>query len=52
MIYCYLRVSTDTQDVNAQKIGIQDFLKAKEMPGDVQWVMDEGISTRRPLRLA
>ncbi len=44
MIYCYLRVSTDTQDVNAQKIGIQDFLKAKEMPGDVQWIMDEGIS--------
>lgn len=44
MIYCYLRVSTDTQDVNAQKIGIQDFLKAKEMPGDIQWVMDEGIS--------
>lgn len=44
MIYCYLRVSTDMQDVNAQKVGILDFLKAKGMSGDVEWVMDEGVS--------
>lgn len=44
MIYCYLRVSTDTQDVNAQKIGIDEFIRAKDLKGDVEWIMDEGVS--------
>jgi DNA invertase Pin-like site-specific DNA recombinase len=42
-IYAYLRVSTDTQDVNSQRIGIEEFCKAREWAID-EWVMDEGIS--------
>ena len=41
--YAYLRVSTDTQDVDTQKIGVTDFCKAKDW--DVsEWIMDEGVS--------
>lgn len=43
MVYCYLRVSTDDQDVNSQRIGIEEFLKKKELTAD-EWVADEGIS--------
>ena len=43
MVYCYLRVSTDEQDVNSQRIGIEEFLKKKELTAD-EWVADEGIS--------
>lgn len=42
-IYAYLRVSTDTQDVNSQKIGIEEFCAARSWTID-EWVMDEGIS--------
>lgn len=41
--YCYLRVSTDTQDVNSQRIGIEEFCAAKGWTID-EWVMDEGVS--------
>ena len=43
MVYCYLRVSTDEQDVNSQRVGIEEFLKSKNMTAD-SWVCDEGIS--------
>lgn len=43
MIYCYLRVSTDMQDVESQKIGIVEFLTKHEMVAD-EWVTDEGVS--------
>ena len=43
MVYCYLRVSSDSQDVNSQRIGIEDFLKKKELAAD-EWIADEGIS--------
>lgn len=43
MIYCYLRVSTDTQDVESQKIGLQEFLKKREWTCD-KWVEDNGVS--------
>lgn len=41
--YCYLRVSTDQQDVNSQKIGIEEFCKKHEWNID-GWCMDEGVS--------
>lgn len=43
MIYCYLRVSTDTQDVESQKIGLEEFLKKKGWTCD-KWVEDNGVS--------
>jgi len=43
MTYGYLRVSTDTQDVEAQKIGIK--AKAESLGFQIdRWVEDEGIS--------
>jgi len=42
-VFCYLRVSSDVQDVNSQRIGIEDFCRAKGWT-DIKWVMDEGIS--------
>ena len=41
--YCYLRVSTDMQDVNSQRIGIEEFCQKQgwEIDG---WCMDEGVS--------
>lgn len=43
MVYCYLRVSSDTQDVESQKIGIVEFLKQRELEAG-EWVADEGVS--------
>lgn len=43
MIYCYLRVSTDTQDVESQKIGLEEFLRKREWTCD-KWVEDSGVS--------
>ena len=43
MVYCYLRVSSDAQDVEVQKIGIVDFLKQRELEAG-EWVADEGVS--------
>lgn len=42
-VYCYLRVSTDSQDVQSQRIGIEEFCKAKGFV-DMEWVSDEGVS--------
>ena len=43
MVYCYLRVSSDSQDVESQKIGIVEFLKKRELEAG-EWVADEGVS--------
>jgi len=43
MIYCYLRVSTDSQDVDSQRLGIQDFCRARGWT-DMEWISDEGVS--------
>ena len=43
MVYCYLRVSSDVQDVEVQKIGIVEFLKQRELDAG-EWVADEGVS--------
>lgn len=42
-VFCYLRVSSDEQDVNSQRIGMEDFCRAKGWSG-IEWVKDEGIS--------
>lgn len=41
--YCYLRVSTDMQDVDSQKIGIEEFCQKQGWTID-DWVRDEGVS--------
>jgi DNA invertase Pin-like site-specific DNA recombinase len=41
--FAYLRVSTDTQDVNSQKIGIEEFCMSHDWTID-EWIMDEGVS--------
>jgi DNA invertase Pin-like site-specific DNA recombinase len=48
MIYGYIRVSTDTQDTNNQKIGVT--AKAKELSLEIEsWISDDGISgTKEP----
>jgi len=43
MITAYLRVSTDMQDVESQKIGVNEFCKQKGWEID-EFVLDEGVS--------
>ena len=43
MIYGYLRVSSDEQDVNSQKQGVETFCKNKEWKID-EFITDEGVS--------
>jgi DNA invertase Pin-like site-specific DNA recombinase len=43
MIYGYLRVSSDEQDVNSQKQGVDEFAKNKGWTID-QYITDEGVS--------
>lgn len=43
MIYGYLRVSSDEQDVNNQKSGVLDFAKSKEWEVS-DWITDDGVS--------
>ena len=43
MIYGYLRVSSDEQDVNSQKQGVEQFAKDKNWNID-KYITDEGVS--------
>ena len=43
MIYGYLRVSSDEQDVNSQKQGVETFAKEKGWTID-KYITDEGVS--------
>ena len=43
MIYGYLRVSSDEQDVNSQKQGVEDFAKEKGWAIE-EYITDEGVS--------
>lgn len=43
MVYGYLRVSSDKQDVNSQKQGVESFAKAKGWEIE-KYISDEGIS--------
>ncbi len=49
MIYGYLRVSSDEQDVNNQKEGVVSFAAARGLEIS-EWISDEGISGPRILR--
>lgn len=42
-VYCYLRVSTDMQNVESQKIGVKELAKRKQLIVD-EYVIDDGIS--------
>ena len=44
-VFCYLRVSSDMQDVESQKIGIVEFCRHKGWTDDqIEWFEDQGIS--------
>ncbi len=43
MIYGYLRVSSDEQDINSQKQGVEKFAKDKDWAID-EYITDEGVS--------
>lgn len=43
MIYGYLRVSSDEQDVNSQKQGVEEFAQSKKWVID-KYITDEGVS--------
>lgn len=43
MIYGYLRVSTDKQDMNSQRQGVDEFARAKGLEIE-QYITDEGVS--------
>ena len=43
MIYGYLRVSSDEQDVNSQRQGVEQFAKDKGWNIE-QYITDEGVS--------
>jgi len=43
MIYGYLRVSSDEQDVNSQKQGVEKFAEQKGWEIE-QYITDEGVS--------
>ena len=43
MVYGYVRVSTDLQESENQKIGITSFAEKKEMSVD-KWISDDGVS--------
>ncbi|MDR0485879.1 MAG: recombinase family protein [Elusimicrobiota bacterium] len=48
MIYAYLRVSSDRQDVNSQRIGVLTLAERKGLNID-EWITDDGISgTKEP----
>lgn len=54
MIYGYLRVSSDEQDVNSQKQGVEQFAKDKGWTID-KYITDEGVSggkEKHPVRRA
>lgn len=43
MVYAYLRVSTDKQDENSQRLGVDGFAEKKALTID-KYVIDDGIS--------
>lgn len=42
-VYGYLRVSTDKQDCNNQKIGVEELARARGLPIE-SWIIDDGVS--------
>lgn len=48
-VWAYLRVSTDDQDVNSQKIGVVSMAKRNSLTID-RWIEDEGVSGAKPVK--
>lgn len=47
-VYGYLRVSTDKQDCENQKIGVEDLAQTRGLPIE-SWIIDDGVSgTKEP----
>ena len=47
-VYGYLRVSTDKQDCDNQKIGVEELARARGLPIE-SWIIDDGVSgTKEP----
>ena len=47
-VYGYLRVSTDKQDCDNQKIGVEDLAQTRGLPIE-NWIIDDGVSgTKEP----
>ena len=47
-VYGYLRVSTDKQDCDNQKIGVEELAKKQGVPIE-SWIIDDGVSgTKEP----
>ena len=47
-VYGYLRVSTDKQDCDNQKIGVEDLARTRGLPIE-SWIIDDGVSgTKEP----
>ena len=42
-VYGYLRVSTDKQDCDNQKIGVEDLARTRGLPIE-NWIIDDGVS--------
>lgn len=42
-VYGYLRVSTDKQDCDNQKIGVEDLARTRGLPIE-SWIIDDGVS--------
>ena len=42
-VYGYLRVSTDKQDCDNQKIGVEDLARMRGLPIE-SWIIDDGVS--------
>ena len=42
-VYGYLRVSTDKQDCDNQKIGVEDLAQTRGLPIE-NWIIDDGVS--------
>jgi len=46
MLYGYVRVSTDKQTVENQKISITNYIKAKKLPEQITWVSETESGTK------
>ena len=42
-VYGYLRVSTDKQDCDNQKVGVEDLARTRGLPIE-NWIVDDGVS--------
>lgn len=46
MLYGYVRVSTDKQTVENQKLSISNYVKSKNLPEQITWVSETESGTK------